>query len=497
MSQFQLTAVQTREDVQKFLESLEAYTDPQKLTDLTGKEEPLVRKDLPLVIARAPGRLDVMGGIADYSGSLVLELPLSEATFVAAQPYEAPVLMVVSLPGTDRPLRTAELPLDLIERGTLADYETAGQYFCQSDDARWAAYAAGVYLALVYEGKLRPSGGVKLIIGSDVPEGKGVSSSAALEVASMMVVAALHGVELEGRELAILCQRVENRLARAPCGVMDQMTVALGGENQLLALRCQPAELLPTVPIPDGLRFWGIDSGVRHSVSGADYTSVRIGAFMGYRIIAELKGWTVRPGTRPGLVEVVDPLWHGYLANIRPAEFTAEFARALPERMKGGEFLQQCGGTTDPVTEVQPDRDYPVFYPTAHPIYENDRVERFAELLKDPNLPESLEKLCELGNLMYESHDSYSRCGLGTPQTDLLVDLVRQRGPERGLFGAKITGGGSGGCVAVLGKVGAEVAIAEICEIYAQTTGYRPYVFAGSSPGAVRFGVIRIEQEAA
>ncbi len=104
------------------------------------------------------------------------------------------------------------------------------------------------------------------------------------------------GVEITPRELALLCQIVENRIVGAPCGVMDQMTAACGEEGELLALLCQPAELLDTVTLPRGVAVWGIDSGVRHSVGGGDYTSVRVGAFMGYRMIAEMAGLSTSGG---------------------------------------------------------------------------------------------------------------------------------------------------------------------------------------------------------
>jgi len=89
---------------------------------------------------------------------------------------------------------------------------------------------------------------------------------------------------------------------------------------------------------------------------------------------------------------------------------------------------------------------------------------------------------------MYESHASYGRCGLGSTGTDRLVALVRAQGLDAGLYGARITGGGSGGTVAVIGRRGASHAIARIVDAYEQQTGYRPYVFAGSSPGVMAFG---------
>ena len=85
---------------------------------------------------------------------------------------------------------------------------------------------------------------------------------------------------------------------------------------------------------PRSLAVWGIDSGIRHAVSGADYGSVRVGAFMGYRVLAELAGLRVYPGARDGHVRIDDPRWHGYLANVTPDEFEAHAAQ-IPERMLG------------------------------------------------------------------------------------------------------------------------------------------------------------------
>ena len=84
-----------------------------------------------------------------------------------------------------------------------------------------------------------------------------MSSSAAIETASMHAAAAAFGIALEPRDLALLCQRSENLVAGAPCGVMDQMTCVFGERDALLALLCQPAELQPSVPVPEDIEFWG------------------------------------------------------------------------------------------------------------------------------------------------------------------------------------------------------------------------------------------------
>ena len=98
-----------------------------------------------------------------------------------------------------------------------------------------------------------------------------------------------------------------------------------------------------------------------------------------------------------------------------------------------------------------------------------------------------------LGALMYESHASYSACGLGSDGTDRLVALAREAGSARGIYGAKITGGGSGGTVAILADASAGDTVRAIAREYAGETGRDAYVFEGSSPGAARIGAVRLD----
>ena len=151
---------------------------------------------------------------------------------------------------------------------------------------------------------------------------------------------------MDAVELATACQWAENHIAGAPCGIMDQMTSALGQRDRLLRLRCQPAIVEGHVAVPPGYRFYGIDSGIRHAVTGADYGTVRTAAFMGYRIIAELAGLAASV-TATGRVHIDDEQWGGYLANLTPRDFTARFADHLPDRMLGAEFLERFDGITD------------------------------------------------------------------------------------------------------------------------------------------------------
>ncbi len=465
-------------DVEAFIETLSSI-----------EARAFVDSNAEIFVARAPGRLDVMGGIADYSGSLALELPIREATLAALQRDESRKLKIVSL---SNQARSFEMPLaDFESDGKPVSYEQARALFRREASQSWAAYVAGAFLVLMRERGVRFKQGARLLIDSRVPEGKGVSSSAAIEVAVMNAVAAAFDVSIAPREMALLCQMIENHVVGAPCGVMDQMAASCGEANQLLALLCQPAELEAMRPVPEEVAVWGIDSGIRHSVGSGDYGSVRTGAFMGYTMIAELAGLPIDETDVKGVLSIRDPKWRGYLANITPSEFEQHYGPRLPERITGAEFLTRYKGITDSVTRVQTECSYNVFAPTAHPIYEHARVCRFAELLETA---QTERELISLGDLMYGSHASYSACGLGSAGTDLLVELARSAGYKRGLYGAKITGGGSGGTVAVLGRRGAGASVEQVADEYARRTNYRPRIFSGSSPGAARFGHLKLQR---
>ncbi len=461
------------------------------LKQLNSQDTDFFAGDRPLFVARAPGRLDLMGGIADYSGSLVLEMPLAVATMAAVQIVPETTITVYSTAATEiEEDSNVSLPLaSFYKQGKALSYREAHELLATNPRQIWAAYVMGALVALQREHDLRPEHGLRILVDCQVPIGKGVSSSAALEVAAMQAICAAYNLTIDGRKLAILCQKVENLIVGAPCGVMDQMTAACGENNSLLALLCQPAELQGPVPLPDDIEIWGIDSGVRHAVSGADYGSVRIGAFMGYRIIAEQQGFAVTRSENDYLT-IEDPQWQGYLANIPPSLWEMKYRASLPNSLLGSAFLEQYEGSTDTVTRIDPRRTYSVQQPTAHPIYENHRVHLFRALLAHPTLDEVQMSL--LGELMYQSHTSYSACGLGSKGTDTLVELVRQAGPNAQLYGAKITGGGSGGTVAVLARRGADEQIQKIVEQYEKQTGLKTTTLRGSSPGAKAWGTLRL-----
>ncbi|KAG8373922.1 hypothetical protein BUALT_Bualt11G0075600 [Buddleja alternifolia] len=576
-----------------------------------------------IVVARAPGRLDVMGGIADYSGSLVLQMPVREACHVAIQRSRpdrhklwkhtqarqrtggqrpTPVLQIVSF-GSELSNRgpTFDMDLsDLLEGGIPISYEKARKYFAQDPAQKWAAYVAGTILVLMTELGVQFMDSISVLVVSGVPEGKGVSSSAAIEVATMSAVAASHGLNIAPRDLALLCQKVENHIVGAPCGVMDQMASACGEANKLLAMLCQPAEVLGQVDIPPHIRFWGIDSGIRHSVGGADYGSVRIGAFMGRKMIKsnasqKVKGINIDETDEEGMDLHEASL--DYLCNLSPHRYEGSYVHKLPEFLLGNDFIENYVHHEDSVTIIDKKCSYAVRAPTKHPIYENFRVKAFKALL---SAVPSDDQVSALGELMYQDnyvvawfpyvlpeysrevevgarcfrtggipldspmseaaaeavasevsvavgiaapgpfnawtankiaimffssalirefrfvsnvssrvfkhdcsscHYSYSACALGSDGTDKLVELVQEvqhskssRSHGGTLYGAKITGGGSGGTVCVMGKnlLTSSEQILKIQQKYKATTGFLPYIFEGSSPGAGKFGYLKV-----
>ena len=393
-------------------------------------------------IASAPGRLDVMGGIADYSGSLVLQMPIKNRTTV----------LVTLRNDFQCNLRSNivegvfEANLDYTELQN-KNYASVHKILNKKKESSWVAYVIGCVFILQKEKNIDFKGADFNIV-SDVPLGKGVSSSAAIEVATMKALAQAFNIEFEGTELSTLAQRVENIIVGAPCGLMDQLASCFASTGELLPIVCQPDILLPSIKIPDQIKFIGIDSGVRHAVSASSYTDVRCAAFMGYSIIAQHLGIhpsEIKKSKESGNIK--DLPYGGYLCNIPVAELENRYKSILPDKISGREFLEKYIVITDSVTSIDTGSTYSVLNCTSHPVYENERVSYFKFLISSFN--NSKDNLLRMGELMFQSHESYSRCGLGSVRTDEIVAIAKEHNSV-GIFGAKITGGGSGGAVCLL-----------------------------------------------
>jgi len=437
----------------------------------------------PIFSATSPGRLDVMGGIADYSGSLLLQMPIAETTTVELQLRDDHVFHLHSSGKGHHEL--ASTIRYLPEAGHTP--ESAGSWLRGQSGGDWAAYVVGCFLILQEQVGI-PVTGADVRIRSNVPAGKGVSSSAALEVSTMLAVMKAHGLQPDRIKLPLWAQMVENRVAGAACGLMDQLSVTLGKKKNLLPLVCQPHTVGEPVPIPAGMFFAGIDSGVRHAVGGASYGDVRTAAFMAYSIVASEHGLGPGDIAHARSAGTWTALPHGgYLANIPVSQFEQRYAHLLPLQVKGSDFLTRFGGTIDAATEVDPGKHYAVAACARHPVYEQFRVESFARLLRSyAKSRDKVDLLRAMGELMLQGHASYGSVGLGNQRTDEIVAMVRESGPDRGVYGARISGGGSGGTVVVLaaGKEG-KVTVREIHERYQRKYGQKVYLFSGSSNGAL------------
>lgn len=441
-------------------------------------------EDGSIFVARAPGRLDLMGGNVDYTGGMVFETTLCEATWAAVQLRDDDSIVLINPQMRERGWEdNVTFPI-----AALTSEEAVRKLVNSDPQIRWTAYVLGIFYLL---SRQQAVSGATVYIASDLPMNKGVSSSAAVEVAVMKAAAAAYGQPVQGIELAESCQWAENAIAQSPCGVMDQAAIVLGDESFLLPLLCQPCCPYSPVRLPEQLECRAIDSGVSHSVSGMECEIARAAAFMGYKMICDWENLSVVRDDSGRIPRWKDARWNGYLSNVPPSIFRSRFENRLPETLSGADYFAAGRTHVDMFTPVRPEAVYPVRAAARYAVEENQRIRLFIELARDAAAEGAFDLM---GELMYQSHYAYTECGLGCQQTDYLVDLVRAEGASSGLYGAKITGGGAGGTVAVLCRKGsgealAREAFARVVERYAAYSGVQPYVFEGSSPGADRYGV--------
>ncbi|HKJ92922.1 MAG TPA: galactokinase [Longimicrobiales bacterium] len=201
----------------------------------------------PAVLARGPGRINVIGEHVDYSGGLVVPVAVNLDVVVAARPRTDAISHVVA--------------------GDLAAQDTFGL----ADPAHgegWASYVRGVTWLLREAGV--PVPGYDMAIAGDVPRGGGMSSSAALEVAAATALLALAGASMEGVALAQLCRRAETEWAGVSCGIMDQLIAVLGRAGHALLVDTSTLAYRH-VPLPASVRIVAVDSGVQRDLRASQY----------------------------------------------------------------------------------------------------------------------------------------------------------------------------------------------------------------------------------
>lgn len=360
----------------------------------------------PSWLACAPGRVNVIGEHVDYCEGLVMPMAIDRHVIMAASPIAEPVIKIFSEVNCE----DAAVPLDRdIERGQPA----------------WSNYLRGVIHG--YRERGETIRGLQILIDTDLPIGGGLSSSAALEVATVTILDLAGGSRLPSIEKALLCQRAERDFAGVPCGIMDQFASVFGQENDLLLIDCRSHEVTPVPLHDDSVTFLVINTNIRHNLGNSEY-----------------------PVRRAQCEEAAQRLG---LSSLRDAT------------------LAQLDEKSSDWPEVIKKR-------ARHVIGEIARTQQAADLVQRGDWR-------GVGELMYASHDSLrDDFEVSCPELDLVVRAAREIGPDGGVFGCRMTGGGFGGCcIAVVDAKRAEAIAAALGDRYHSETGVVPTMFV-SRPAA-------------
>ncbi|HVR70007.1 MAG TPA: galactokinase [Vicinamibacteria bacterium] len=372
-------------------------TDPERsrraFRDLYGRDPRLFR---------APGRVNLIGEHTDYNDGFVLPIALDRDTLVAAAPRP------------DRRLRARS-----------ADHGEEGEIDLDAPPpprrGTWLDYVEGT--ARVLEERIGPVPGADLLVAGDVPEGAGLSSSAALEMAVAAALASLAGWRLDRRALALAGQAAEHRFVGTRCGIMDQLVSMLGEAGHALLIDCRSLETRPIPLPPDRAAILVFDSGVRHRHSSGEYNVRRAQC---EEAAARLGALT--PGVRA-------------LRDVAPDDLERH-AAALGE---------------------------PLRRRARHVVSEIHRTALAASAL-------SRGDLAGFGRLMFASHASLrDDFEVSVPELDTLVQAARS---APGVLGARMTGGGFGGCTVTLAEAAqVEAAGTAIAAAFALRFGRAPAWF--------------------
>jgi galactokinase len=350
-------------------------------------------------VAEAPGRVNLIGEHTDYNGGWVLPMATALRTRVAVR-----------------------LRDDARIRGESQAAPAVEAEWGDPPSGTWLDYASGVGRELVQCGRMLP-GGFEIRVESDVPQGAGLSSSAALEVATALALAAAAGRPFEEREraeVASLCQRAESDFVGVPCGIMDPWAALFGRAGRAVKLRCADLRW-ELVPLPDSLEVWIVDTGVRRALRDGAYAARR--------------------------EECTQALEGARLALGRPLDSLSDLSATDLARLEAE-------------LEPAPRRR------ARHVVGENARVHRFVEALRSGDLALAGEQL-------YASHESLrSDYEVTCAESDFLVDATRDLS---GAIGARMTGAGWGGCTLHLVRAGSsESVVRAVAARFEDRFGRRP-----------------------
>ncbi len=364
----------------------------------------------PALVVSAPGRVNLIGEHTDYNDGFVLPAAINRRTAVAAGPR------------TDNKLDIAAANLNARLQVSLDD-------FSPGRARAWAGYVHGVACLLMARGERL--GGANLAIYGNVPRGGGLSSSAALEIATAYALMALNDITVPAVDIIRLCQKAEHDFAGVMCGIMDQFISCLGRKDAALFLDCRSLDYR-FVPVPPESRIVVCDTGVKRALAASAYNTRRAECAAG---VAALR--RVLPDISS-------------LRDVPVAAFVKH------EQLLDPTVRQRC----------------------KHVITENARVERAVSDLQNGDLS-------EFGKLMYDSHLSLQHdYEVSCTELDAVVDICAE---EDGVYGARMTGAGFGGCaIALVHADHAEQVAGRLADEYPQKTGKTPKIFICSAEDGVR-----------
>jgi L-arabinokinase len=435
--------------------------DLLQLLDRQIKEHKLFEKPgLPIHIATAPARLDVLGGPGAQVGSALAQMTLPNRAAVAVQLHENKNLIIHQ----DTQLPTAPLT------------------------ALWHILSRDL--------SSQSLAGATLIACSDIPTGAAQASTTALLTAAAVAIVRARHLDLPPSQLVSYIQQAQEIINPWAGGAAIDATTCLLApapnprQASLLRYSTQPCELIGSIPLPDNIRILALDTGVRNPHASNILRDLHVAGAMGLAIIETIYR---------DLGQRHTPL-HGYLANTSPLLYRQYFRALLPKRLRGNDFLRTYGSLKPPLDAAfDPAGIYRVRTAVDHFIAEHEHAEQFLQaieelsekspenqlVMRDPE--ERQRTLQRAGRLALASHHSYRlRLELSCFEADWLVDHLMEAGPDRGIFGARITGPGGGGTVMALAdrSPAASDAILETIGAYQGITGKRLTVLEAGGAGS-------------
>jgi L-arabinokinase len=443
-------------------------------------------------VARVPGGLDVMGGIAESSGALTLTAPTEPAVHVAVAPRDDQrVRVAVAHKGDEAGGRDNGHAADM-DWSLSTFYSANGQVIpaeemrkrCREISCRTRAAALAAMHALL-AGRHAPhlGGGANFLIDSELAGRVDCRAAATIQGAVLAALTSSLSLSLDGRQQALIVQQALQNVLGVPCGPSTVSGTLLSSPGKLLQVWCRPFEVGEPLDLPEGVTIVGIDCGAQHAAAQDRCVQARTAALMGASIIRRII--ETSRGAAP---------WEGYLARVSVTDYVDRFRDRLPTKLKGSAFLEKFGPLDDVLAPIDPAATYKIRSRAEHHIYEDDRVQQFAERLRRAARTHDEQCLHEAGELMYASHWSYGqRCGLGSIESDQLVNQLREEGREHAVYGARVSGIGSGGSVVVLLRddPAAHAAVERAIDAYERKCGKKAQLQPMSARGGLGLSVTR------